>query len=226
MVNARKRKNFIHTLQTTSGTATTQQAKQEVVYRHFLQHTGTYAQRRMLNFNALGWEPKQLGHLDLPFSDEEIKRVIMEAPKEKAPDPDGFIGSFFSECWNIIKEDLFRAVQQFYILNQQELHLLNQAFVVLVPKTSNPQKIGDYRPISLTHSFVKIMSKLLANRLAPQLDQLISVNQIAFIKKCVFMIILSMCSKWSRNCIRKRFLLCSSNLIFLRYLIRSTDPTY
>lgn len=77
-------------------------------------------------------------------------------------------------------------VHQFYNVNQQELHLLNQAFVVLVAKINNPQNIGDYRPISLIHSFVKIISKLLANRLAPHLDQLISVNQKAFIqKRCI-----------------------------------------
>jgi hypothetical protein len=44
-------------------------------------------------------------------------------------------------------------------------------------------KISDYRPISLFHSFVKIISKLLANRVAPELDHLISLNQTAFIKK-------------------------------------------
>jgi hypothetical protein len=117
---------------------------------------------------------------------EEVKRVVKEAPREKAPVPNGFIGIFVSECWNIIKEDLMSVVQQFYNVNQQELHLLNQAFVVLVPKISNPQKIWDYRSISLIHSFVKIISKLLANRLTPHLDQLISVNQTAFIqKRCI-----------------------------------------
>jgi hypothetical protein len=34
----------------------------------------------------------------------------MSAPKEKAHGPDGFIGAFFSACWNVIKEDLRREV--------------------------------------------------------------------------------------------------------------------
>jgi hypothetical protein len=73
----------------------------------------------------------------------------------------------------------------FFLLNQQDLQLLNQAPVVLIPKIGNPQRAGDYRSISLTHSFAKIMSKILANKLPPppQLDQLISINQTAFIKK-------------------------------------------
>jgi hypothetical protein len=32
-------------------------------------------------------------------------------PKEKTPGPDGYIGSFFINCWDIVREDLFRAVQ-------------------------------------------------------------------------------------------------------------------
>jgi hypothetical protein len=43
--------------------------------------------------------------------------------------------------------------------------------------------MSDFRPISLTHSFVKIITKMLANKLAPSLDSLISYNQTSFIKK-------------------------------------------
>jgi hypothetical protein len=74
----------------------------------------------------------------LSFSEEEVHAVIKEAPREKASGPDGFIGIFFSECWNVIKGDLIRAVQHFYSMSEQELHLLNQAFVVLIPKKRRP----------------------------------------------------------------------------------------
>jgi hypothetical protein len=50
---------------------------------------------------------------------DEIRRVILEAPKEKAPRPDGFIGVFFSACWEVIKEDLIKVVHHFFIQNQQ-----------------------------------------------------------------------------------------------------------
>lgn len=107
----------------------------------------------------------------------------MQAPKEKAPGPDGFIGLFFSSCWNIVKREIIQAVDHFYNMNQQGLHLLNQAFVVLIPKKALPTRIGEYRPISLTHSFARIVSKLMANRLAHELQKLISINQMTFIKK-------------------------------------------
>jgi hypothetical protein len=37
--------------------------------------------------------------------------------------------------------------------------------------------------ISLTHNFTKLLSKLLASRLGPHLDHIISTNQITFIRK-------------------------------------------
>jgi hypothetical protein len=184
MTTTRKKKNFIHSLQTENGIATSQVDKHKAVYDHFLQHLGSYAPRQTrLNLSALGWQPRQLQHLEAPVTEEEILVVIKEAPKEKAPGPDGFIGLFFSSCWNIIKEDLVRAVKQFFSHNQQGLHILNQAFIVLLPKKQHPQQISDYRPISLTHSFAKIVTKILANRLGPELEHIISKNQTAFVKK-------------------------------------------
>lgn len=40
----------------------------------------------------------------------------------------------------------------------------------------------DFRPISLIHSFAKLITKVLANRLAGQLYSMVSSNQSAFVK--------------------------------------------
>jgi hypothetical protein len=64
--------------------------------------------------------------------------------------------------------------------------MLNLAFIVLIPKKKCPHRVTDYIPISLTHSFAKVMSKILANGLGPELDNLISTNQTTFIKqRCI-----------------------------------------
>jgi len=54
---------------------------------------------------------------------------------------------------------------------------------VLIPKTVEAKTLSDYRPISLTSSIAKILSKLLANRLSNSLDLLVSRNQSAFIRR-------------------------------------------
>jgi hypothetical protein len=63
------------------------------------------------------------------------------------------------------------------------LNLLNKANIVLLPKKDGADDISDFRPISLIHMFAKIITKLLALRLAPLMDALISPCQSAFIKK-------------------------------------------
>jgi hypothetical protein len=73
MANSRKRKNFIQTLESETGIAISQEDKHKVVYNYFLQQAGTYFPRNCkLNLVELGWEPRQLDHLDIPFSESEI----------------------------------------------------------------------------------------------------------------------------------------------------------
>jgi hypothetical protein len=57
------------------------------------------------------------------------------------------------------------------------------ANIILLPKKLDATRVTDFRPISLIHSAAKLLTKLLANRLAPLLDSLVSKCQIAFIKK-------------------------------------------
>jgi hypothetical protein len=96
MANSRKR-NFFILCGTPSEIVVTQGDKHMIIYNHYLQHVGSYAPRGVsLNFSELGWEQCQLDHFDQPFSEDEIKNVIMSAPKEKALGPNGFIAIFFS----------------------------------------------------------------------------------------------------------------------------------
>jgi hypothetical protein len=108
-----------------------------------------------------------------------VKETIFSMPSDKAPGPDGFTGIFFKECWDIIKVDVLEAFHQLHDMNGAEFKFLNSANIALI--TKKPE--GDYRPISLIHSIAKIFSKLLANRLAPFLNNLVSKSQSAFIRK-------------------------------------------
>jgi len=63
-----------------------------------------------------------------------------------------------------------------------KFRLLNTAYVTLLPKKVDAVEVKDFRPISLIHSFAKLATKILANRLAPLLPSLISTNQSAFVR--------------------------------------------
>jgi hypothetical protein len=60
--------------------------------------------------------------------------------------------------------------------------VLNSAYITLLPKKDDAASIRDFRLISLVHSFAKLLTKLMANRLAGRLDKMITPNQSAFIK--------------------------------------------
>jgi retron-type reverse transcriptase len=62
------------------------------------------------------------------------------------------------------------------------LQSINGSFIAFVPKVDGPSRINDYRPISLLNSSIKVIIKLLANRLQPLITRLVHANQYGFIK--------------------------------------------
>ena len=72
-----------------------------------------------------------LDELTLPFTHDEIDKVIREMPADRAPGPDGFIGGFFKKCWSITKDDLLMAINQLHSLRGDNWYLLNTAHIVL-----------------------------------------------------------------------------------------------
>jgi hypothetical protein len=122
------------------------------------------------------------GTLGCPFTEEEIWAVVKELPLDKAPSPDVFRGRFYRSAWSIIKRDVIHAFDALSSMDCRSFHHLNDALLIFLPKSPDPVSLGDYRPISLIHSFGKFFSKALANRFAPVLRLLVSPNQSAFIK--------------------------------------------
>jgi hypothetical protein len=59
---------------------------------------------------------------------------------------------------------------------------LNRALITLIPNKQDASVIGNFRPISLVHSFSKLFSKIIPNRLRSRLGELVSPNQLVFVK--------------------------------------------
>ena len=114
------------------------------------------------------------------FTDKEIRDALFQIGPLKAPGPDGMPGRFFRRNWALLKEEVIRAVKNFFT-NGVIPEGANDTVLVLIPKGSNPECLTDYRPISLCNVLYKIISKCLVNRLRPHLDGLISETQSAFV---------------------------------------------
>lgn len=89
---------------------------------------------------------------------------------------------FYKHCWNTVMTDLMKALEGIFNFRGRHWNLLNTANITLLPKKADTQSAKDYRPISNIHSVAKILAKVMANRLAPNLDTIVSKSQSAFIK--------------------------------------------
>lgn len=58
---------------------------------------------------------------------------------------------------------------------------VNITFITLIPKVENPQRLSNFRPISLVGGMYKILAKVLAHRLNLVIGSVISDAQFAFI---------------------------------------------
>jgi hypothetical protein len=178
----RKKINLIHKLVNGEQVITSHEQKQEVLHEYYSNLLRMAHQRHFtLNLEGCHRNDVDLGDLDLPITDDEVRSTISSLPSNRAPGSDGYTGRFYNACWHIIKADLMAAIITLRQGNAQKLWLLNSAFLTLIPKKAEAIAAGDYRTISLMHSFAKLVTKILANRLASHLQKLVAANQSAFI---------------------------------------------
>ena len=183
-INGRKRKNFIQSLHTDRGMVTDHKEKEQHIHDHFSKQFGAPVQRQFtLDWEALAIHRHDLSVLEEDFTEDEVHNVVRDIASDKAPGPDGYIGAFFKASWQVKKFDLMAVINYFCSQHDRHFKQLNSAHMILIPKKMDALSLADYRPISLTHSVAKLVSKLLANRLAPYLNQIVSRAQSAFIKK-------------------------------------------
>jgi len=71
---------------------------------------------------------------------------------------------FGKKAWHIIREEFYKLCSDFYN-HTAALKSINHSYITLVPKKDNPENITDFRPISLLNTSLKIITKILANRL-------------------------------------------------------------
>ena len=118
--------------------------------------------------------------LSQEFSAEEVKTALFQMGPTEAPRPDGMNALFYQKFWQIVGDTVVHAVLD-YLNCGHMVPEINFTHIVLIPKIKSPQKISDFRPISLCNVIYKIISKVLANKLKLILPDIISPTQSAFV---------------------------------------------
>ncbi|KAM6584214.1 hypothetical protein CsatB_011216 [Cannabis sativa] len=113
-------------------------------------------------------------------SEEEVRKAVFQMHPDKSPGPDGMTPAFFQKCWPIVGSKVVENVRCFFEHGTLADHC-GDANVVLIPKTRNPERMSDLRPIALCNVLFKIITKVMVNRMKPFMDSIIFENQSAFI---------------------------------------------
>ncbi|WVZ77498.1 hypothetical protein U9M48_025357 [Paspalum notatum var. saurae] len=183
LARGKKKRIFIPQLKIDGVQVADHEAMEQAVFSHFQGVFGSSMHRpHGLNLGELGYERTDLSSLDVPFTEEEVWAAIRDMPSDRAPGPDGFNRAFYKAAWGTIKQDIMAALGTFYRGNGGGFSALNNGLIVLLPKRQDASSPSDYRPIAMVHSFGKLVSKILAVRLAPLLPGLMSCNQTAFVR--------------------------------------------
>lgn len=119
--------------------------------------------------------------LMLPVSEKEVKDAVFSMHPSKSPGPDGLNPAFYQTYWSIVGTDVFNFCKDFMLTGELPPGV-NNTLVCLIPKIKQPQYMTQLRPISLCNVLMRILSKVLTNRLKPCLHSIISDKQSAFVE--------------------------------------------
>ncbi|CAJ2644025.1 unnamed protein product [Trifolium pratense] len=180
---SRRRRNALSIIQVGGVTLEGVTPIRQAVFSHFESHFKAPNVERPgvdnLQFKRLN--QVEIGGLIKPFTEDEVKQAVWDCDSYKSPGPDGINFGFIKDFWAELRGDVMRYLSDFH-RNGRLTKGINATFIALIPKTDSPQRLNDFRPISLVGSLYKILAKVLANRLRQVIGSVISESQTAFVK--------------------------------------------
>ena len=98
------------------------------------------------------------------FNAQEVEKALQQMHPLKAPGLDGMPPLFYQHFWPMVKSIVITSALDFLNYGIAPPHF-NDTHIVPIPKTKNPERVTDYRPISLCNVAYKLDSKVVANRM-------------------------------------------------------------
>lgn len=165
-VSSRRRRNRIEQLKDSSGAWCTDGPVLKQLANDFYQTL--YQRDCSVTPCPHNWSFSSLGHsslwwLNRGVTDYEIKMATFQLGASKAPEPDGLPAGFFQKYWATVGVSITSFVQEVFRSGQVP-EQANQSIICLLPKQESLEDISQFRPICLTNVIIKIISKVIADR--------------------------------------------------------------
>lgn len=110
----------------------------------------------------------------------EIEKVIKAFAKDKSSVLDGWSVELFTDFFDIMGGDLLRMIEE----SRTECWVLGglkSTFLILIPKSNKPTSFNEYRPIALCNLAYKIITKIIPNRIKPNLSKMMKREEFDFL---------------------------------------------
>ena len=177
--NNRQRKNRIEGISDSEGG----EEVEDVIFKYFIEICSmNFPTEFEASLGAVDMRVSKVMNAELPkkFKEEEVWQAFIQMHPTKSPGPDGMSLIFYQKYWDMVGPQVVQCV--IHTLRTGIMpHEVNDTYICLIPKVKCPQKITEYRPISLCNVIYKLVSKVLANRLKGVLPEVVDDAQSAFV---------------------------------------------
>lgn len=119
---------------------------------------------------------------DRSISKEEIERAINELNKRKSPGIDGLGSEFYVTFKDILTNVLMDVYEEIFKKGEMMLRMGMGLMKLIYKKKGEKTELKNYRPITMLNTDLKILAKILANRLKEIIPKIITTNQVYGVK--------------------------------------------
>lgn len=125
--------------------------------------------------------PIESESLDTPITLVELEEAVRQIQNNKAPGMDGLPVDIYKIYSQILLPELLVVLNEAYVTQELPKSVLETIIIIILEPGKDPLKPDSYHPISLPTINIKILARVLANRLSRHIDSLIHVDQRGFI---------------------------------------------
>jgi hypothetical protein len=121
-------------------------------------------------------QPSHAAHLEQPITAEGLFTAIKSGGPNKSPGSNGIGREIFIKLWDSIRDDMLQVIDHMYI-NKSTTCRQQHGIIVSLPKNNGDLTSARYRSISLMNTDYKLLSRIMARRLTPVLEEHLTSGQ-------------------------------------------------